>query len=439
MRKAPGASVLRFFEMACIVPFIKISWTGVSRLKEFGEVWKGTFSEVAKGIRPSPIREILSVVKEPGMISFAGGMPAPEVFPVDKFYEGVHVMKEDGADLMQYGTTEGDSRLREFLAAWQKPRLGRAVGLDEIILTTGSQQVLDLLCWATIDGGDVIVTEDPSYLSALSVFESHGAAFETVPMDGHGMIVDELPALLDRIRASGRTVKFIYTIVNFQNPAGATMTVERRKKLAEIADRYGVGVLEDDPYGYVRYDGEHLPSLFSFDGGGNTIYAGSFSKILSPGVRIGWVIGARSIIRQMTIFKQFSDICSSPINQALVYEYCRKGYLDEHIPNITNNYRVKRDAMQSAFAKYLAPHGVKWVTPEGGFFFWLDFGEIDAVELAGRALEKKVAFIPALPFCIDPARGRRYGRMNFTYSQPEVIEEGAKRLAEAIGEMKKGA
>lgn len=401
--------------------------------------WKELFSSAARKTRPSPVRELLKVIKQPGMISFAGGMPAPEVFPIDQFSEGSEKLVSEGTSLLQYGTTEGYDPLRSFLAKWTAPRMGREVGLDEILLTTGSQQVLDLFAWAMIDPGDVAIVEDPSYMAALTAFYNHGADFASVPVDGEGMVVSELPALIERLRKEGKKPKFIYTIVNFQNPAGATMTVERRKELAAIAERYGLAIFEDDPYGYVRFDGEHLPSIFSFDKAGNTIYAGSFSKILSPGVRIGWVSGPKDIIRQMAVFKQAVDLCSSPITQVLTYEYCRKGYLDSHLPNIVQDYRVKRDAMEESFRKHLAPQGITWVKPEGGFFYWLNTGNIDSGELARKALEKKVAILPGAPFCINPEAGIHAARINYTFSKPDVIEEGVSRLAQAIQEMKLAA
>ena len=401
--------------------------------------WKELFSSAARKTRPSPVRELLKVIKQPGMISFAGGMPAPEVFPIDQFSEGSEKLVSEGTSLLQYGTTEGYDPLRSFLAKWTAPRMGREVGLDEILLTTGSQQVLDLFAWAMIDPGDVAIVEAPSYMAALTAFYNHGADFASVPVDGEGMVVSELPVLIERLRKEGKKPKFIYTIVNFQNPAGATMTVERRKELAAIAERYGLAIFEDDPYGYVRFDGEHLPSIFSFDKAGNTIYAGSFSKILSPGVRIGWVSGPKDIIRQMAVFKQAVDLCSSPITQVLTYEYCRKGYLDSHLPNIVQDYRVKRDAMEESFLKHLAPQGITWVKPEGGFFYWLNTGNIDSGELARKALEKKVAILPGAPFCINPEAGIHAARINYTFSKPDVIEEGVSRLAQAIQEMKLAA
>jgi 2-aminoadipate transaminase len=398
--------------------------------------WKKNFSSVALKSRPSSVRELLKLIGQPGMISFAGGMPAPEVFPIEQFAEGAEQLKSNGPLLLQYGTTEGYNPLREFLTKWTAPRLGRQVTLDEIFLTTGSQQALDLFAWAMLNPGDVVITEDPSYMAALNTFANHGAEFASVRVDGKGMIVEDLPVLIENLKKEGKKPKFIYTIVNFQNPAGSTMSVERRKELVAIAERYDLTIFEDDPYGYVRFDGEHLPSIFSFDKAGNTVYAGSFSKILSPGVRIGLVSGAQEIIRQMIVFKQTTDLCSSPITQVLTHEYCRKGYLDAHLPNIIANYRAKRDAMEKSFQKHLTPLGVTWVKPEGGFFFWLNTGAIDSNELAKRALDKKVAILPGAPFCVNPDAGIHSSRINYTYSQPDVIEEGVSRLAQAIEEMK---
>ena len=398
--------------------------------------WTDNFSVIARNAKPSPVRELLKVIKQPGMISFAGGMPAPEVFPVEQFSEGAELLKTNGATLMQYGTTEGYNPLREFLCKWTAPRMGRELTLDEILLTSGSQQALDLLGWVIVDPGDVIITEDPTYMTALDTFFNHGATFASVPMDGDGMIVSELPLLIEKLRKEGKKVKFIYTIVNFQNPGGATLSLERRKELVSIAEKHGVTIFEDDPYGYVRFDGEHLPSIFSLDKAGNTVYAGSFSKILSPGVRIGWICGPKEIVRQLTSFKQNLDLCSSPITQALTYEYCRKGYLDSHLPSIINNYRIKRDSMEKSFEKHLSPLGVTWVKPQGGFFFWLNIGNANSDELAKRALEKKVAILPGGPFCVNPEAGKHSIRTNYTYCQPDVIDEGVNRLAQAIQEMK---
>lgn len=398
-------------------------------------IWQDNLSSISRNSRPSPIREMLALIRQPGMISFAGGMPAPEVFPVDKFYEGAHILKDDGANLLQYGTTEGYPPLKEFLASWTAPRMGRKVNQDEILITTGSQQALDLFAWAMIDDGDLIITEDPSYLAALTVFYNHGGGFIGIPTDGEGMMVDMIPAAIEKARAEGKKVKFIYTIVNFHNPGGSTMSVGRRKKLVEISKKYNVPIFEDDPYGYVRYDGEHLPSIFSFHDSEGVIYAGSFSKILSPGTRIGWVTGPKEIIRNLTVFKQGTDLCSSTITQALVAEYCNKGHLDGHLPVIIDNYRVKRDAMEKSLEKHLLPLGATWVKPEGGFFYWVKFPKINTNDLFKIAINKKVAFVPGDPFCPVPGTGLHNARLNYTFSSPELIEEGMKRLAEAVNEL----
>lgn len=399
------------------------------------KMWEENYSSATNNLRPSPIREILSVIKQPGMISFAGGMPAPEIFPIDKFYEGAHLLKDDGQNLLQYGTTEGYPPLKEFLAKWTAPRMGREISQEEMLITTGSQQGLDLFSWAMLDKGDTVITEDPTYLAALTAFYNHGANFIGVPVDREGMQVDLLPELIENARKEGKKVKFIYTIVNFHNPAGSTLSIERRKKLIDISQKYNIPIFEDDPYGYVRYDGEHLPSLFSYDKSGAVVYAGSFSKILSPGSRVGWLTGSKEIIRKITIFKQATDLCSSTMTQALVAEYCKNGHLDGHLPVIIDNYRIKRDAMDESFKKHLAPRGVTWTKPEGGFFYWLNFPNLNTTDLFNRSIDKKVAFVTGDPFCVNEGAGKHNARFCFTFPTPEIIEEGVKRVAEAIDEL----
>ncbi|GAB1399413.1 PLP-dependent aminotransferase family protein [Aminivibrio sp.] len=398
-------------------------------------IWQENFSSIAKNNRPSPIREMLALIKKPEMISFAGGMPAPEIFPVDKFYEGAHILKDDGQNLLQYGTTEGYPPLKEFLASWTAPRMGRKVSGQEMLITTGSQQALDLFAWSLLDEGDYVITEDPTYLAALTVFFNHGGKFLSVPMDRDGMQVELLPEIIRKARSEGKKVKFIYTIVNFQNPAGSTMSLERRKRLVEISKEFGIPIFEDDPYGYVRFDGEHLPSIFSFHDEGGVVYAGSFSKILSPGTRVGWITGPKEIIRNLTVFKQATDLCSSTITQALVAEYCMKGHLEAHLPVIIDNYRIKRDAMEKSFEKHLAPLGVTWVKPDGGFFYWLNFPGVDTNKLFERSVEKNVAFVPGGPFCPSQGTGIHNARLCYTFPSPETIEEGVRRLAEAVNEL----
>lgn len=396
----------------------------------------GRFSFAATHGRPSPVRRILEFVKQPGMISFAGGMPAPEVFPVKEFAECSHLIRDKGEQLLQYGTTDGNPELRAFLAEFSAPRLGRQVTPDQVMLTTGSQQALDLIGWALIDPGDVIITENPSYMAALTVFQLHRASFRGIPCDADGMLVDRIPEVVESLRAQGKKVKMLYTVANFQNPGGMTLSADRRRRLAEYAAKYDFLVYEDDAYGYVRFEGEPVPAVFSFDPTGHTVYSCSFSKILAPGTRTGWIIADSAVITKMCAMKQNVDICSSSVDQALIAEYCEKGFLTAHLPVIISNYRRRRDFMEESMKKHLSPLGVTWVKPQGGFFYWIKVPGVDTDELVMKALEKKVAFVQGSAFAVEEGTCRDCARINYTYCSAETIEEGISRLADAIEEIK---
>lgn len=400
------------------------------------DIWKEHLSKAYCNVRPSPIKELLDAIRLPGVISFAGGMPGEEVFPVEDLAEGAERFKRDGSTLFQYGTTEGDRDLRAFIAEWQEPALGRRVSPQEIILTTGSQQLLDIVAWTLLDPGDVVIVEQPTYTSTLSVFENHGAILCPIPIDEEGMQVDKLDEIIEEQGEKGRKVKLIYVIPNFQNPAGVTLSYERRKRLIQIAEKRGIPILEDDPYGYVRYEGEEIPSIFSLSTSGSVVYAGTISKVVSPGLRVGWAVGTASIITDFGIFKQFVDMCSSPLTHALLYEYCKKGYLQKNLLHIIDTYRVKRDMMHESLMRHLAPLGATWTKPQGGLFFWVDFGGVDTVALARKALEKKVAILNGVSFCVDPDVGKKFARLNFSYPKREEIEEGVLRLKEALIELR---
>jgi len=378
---------------------------------------------------------MLHVIRQPGMISFAGGMPDPAIFPVEEFYQCASILEKEGRDVLQYGTTEGYAPLKEFLATWLAPRLGRTPKMEELLITTGSTQVIDLLNWATINENDAIIVENPTFLGSTLNMHNHGAHFLPVSCDEKGMLVEDLPQLIEGALKEGRKVRYIYCIVNFHNPLGCTLSLERRKRLLEISKQYGVPILEDDPYGFVRFDGDHLPSLYSLDQNEGTIYAGSFSKILAPGTRIAWCVGPEDIIRKMTVFKQGTDVCSSVVTQALVYEYCRRGYLDSFLPKIIAHYRKKRDAMEQAFRTYLPKDQVSYVTPEGGFFYWLSTPNIPVDALFDKAIEKKVAFVKGKPFYPLEDGGEHQFRMCYTFASPEQIEEGCSRLGTAMKEL----
>jgi 2-aminoadipate transaminase len=369
------------------------------------------------------------------MISFAGGMPDPEIFPITQFQEAANIITREGKDIMQYGTTEGYPPLKDFISEWTTPKMGRKLDHDEILITAGSSQVVDLLCWSLIDEGDYVICEDPTFLGATGTMRNHKARFLTVPCDENGMQVDLLPDLIEKTLAEGGRIKFIYTIVNFHNPLGCDLSLERRKKLLDIAKKYGILILEDDPYGYIRFDGEDIPSIFSMDRDGIVLFACSFSKILAPGTRVAWCAGNRDLIRKMTVFKQGTDVCTSVVVQAMVWEYCRLGYLDSFLPRIIDHYRKKRDRMEAAFNAYLPLDLISWQKPAGGFFYWMTTPGIRADRLLEKAIDKGVAFVLGSAFYPTDSGGINNFRMCFTFASPEMTDTGVMRLGEALREL----
>jgi 2-aminoadipate transaminase len=398
------------------------------------QVWEKLYSDVAKALKPSPIRELMKYTKKPGMISLAGGNPDPRIFPVEEFQEASAIIGERGRDVLQYGTTGGYEPLKEFISEWMAPRMGRKVSSDELLVTTGSQQVMDLLAAVLLNPGDAVIVEEPTYPGATHVLRNRRASFITVPCDKDGMRVDLLEEKLERARAGGKEVKLIYSIVNFQNPSGSTLTAARRKELLEVASRHGIPILEDDPYGHLRFDGEHEPTLFSMDAEGIVLYACSFSKILAPGTRVAWVVGPEEVIRKMIMVKQGSDLCTSTVSQALVYEYCRRGHMDEFLPKIIDHYRKKRDAMEAAFRKHL-PQDASYETPQGGFFYWLTLPGMDSRALFDKAIEEGVAFVVGDAF-FPNGGGAENVRACFTFAGADELDEAARRLSRAIQKMK---
>ena len=398
--------------------------------------WDSMLSDIALKVKPSPIRELLKYTKTPGVISFAGGNPDPAVFPVAEFYEASEILRREGRDVLQYGATGGYEPLKAFISKWMAPRMGREVKSEEMLITTGSQEGMDLLCSVLLNDGDTIAVEAPTYPGALHAMRNRGARFISAPCDEHGLCVDQLPQLIEQGRRDGHHIKFIYSIVNFQNPSGATLSEERRAKLLEIAEKYDLVIFEDDPYGHLRYSGSQVPTIFSMDkkNSGRVVYACSFSKILAPGTRVAWIVGDPKLISKMVMIKQGTNLCSSVVAQALVYEYCRLGHLDGFLPKIIAHYGKKRDAMDAAFKKYL-PSNSTYHTPDGGFFFWVRVPGVDSKALFMKAIEKGVAFVTGPSFYADGTSGLDCMRTCFTFCQPDQIDEGAKRLAEAIKAM----
>ena len=396
--------------------------------------WNELFSATALDLKPSPIRELMQYTKKPGMISFAGGNPDPWIFPVPGFAESAVILGRQGMEILQYGETAGFEPLKQYIAEWMEPRMGRVTELNEMLITSGSQQGMDLLCSVLINPGDSILVEDPTYPGAIHTMRNHGAQFITAPCDAEGLQVELLPEIIETAIKEGKNIKFIYTIVNFQNPSGSTLSAERRKQLLEVAERYDLLVFEDDPYGHLRYDGEDVPTLFSMDTVGRVVYACSFSKILAPGARVAWIVGHPELIRKMIMIKQGVDICTSVVSQALVYEYCHLGHMTEFLPKIIAHYRKKRDAMATAFKTHL-PENALYTVPEGGFFFWVQIPDVDTKELFLKAIDHGVAFVNGAAFFANGG-GDDFMRTCFTFAAPADLEEGAKRLALALKEVK---
>jgi 2-aminoadipate transaminase len=388
----------------------------------------------------SAVRELLKLTEKPDIISFAGGLPAPEVFPLEEFQAACErVLRDYGAQALQYSTTEGSPPLRELIAR-HAHRYGIEVTPENVFITSGSQQALDLLGRIFINPGDRILVESPTYLGALQAWNAYGAEYVPVPMDEQGMRTD---ALEEALRYGP---KFIYVLPNFQNPTGVTLSMERRQQLIELADHYGVPIVEDDPYGQLRYEGEHLPSVVVLDGQyrddchpcyrGNVIYLSTFSKILAPGLRLAWVIAPPEVIRKMVQAKQGADLHTSTFNQLVANEVARGGFLDRHIHLIRDVYRERRDVMLAAMDSCFPPE-VDWTQPEGGLFLWGILPEsLKSADVLKVAIEEKVAFVPGQPFF---PFGDVYNtmRINFSNATPENIRIGIARLGNVLHQMVK--
>jgi len=375
-------------------------------------------------VRPSTIREILKVTEQADIISFAGGLPAPELFPVAEIITATErVLREGGAAALQYGPSEGFAPLRETFAAESRKR-GIACSADDILITTGSQQPLDLVSKIFLDAGDCVLTENPTYMAALQAFQSYECRFAAVPTDGGGLIPEALPELIER-----ENPKFLYTIPNFQNPTGVTLTAERRRTLYSIAAHYGLLVVEDDPYGALRYAGENIPPVKSLDTEGIVLYHSTISKTIAPGLRTGWVVGAEEIRRKLTIAKQAADLHTSSLDQRIVYRYLADFDSEAHVERIRQSYGARYSIMAAVLRETMPP-GFTWTHPEGGMFLWVTCPEgVDTNELMLEALKRKVLFVPGRDFFPD-ASGQRFMRLNFSNASPEQIRVGIGRLAE---------
>jgi len=381
------------------------------------------------------IRELLKVTAQPDVISFGGGFPAAELFPLERVKEACDkVLTENGAKALQYSQTEGYAPLREVIAC-NVSRYGIKVSADNVLITTGSQQALDIIGRIFINRGDRVLTESPTYLGALQAWNAYGAVYETVISDDDGLCTDDLAKVI------GSHIKFMYVLPNFQNPAGVTISLERRQKLVELADRYCVPIVEDDPYGQLRFEGEHLPPVVVMDDSlrdkanltyrGNVIYTSTVSKILAPGLRIGWVIAPNEVIKKMVQAKQGADLQCSTFDQYVAYELLQGDWMKDHIQMLRRVYKERRDAMLQAFEDFM-PEGTTWTRPQGGLFLWLRLPEgCNATELFPIAVEEKVAYVPGEPFYPNGGPLNTM-RLNFSACNPETIRVGVERLARMV-------
>lgn len=391
--------------------------------------WSTKFSDKALRMKGSAIRQLLALTQKPEIISFAGGLPDPALFPFDEFARCMDkAIREKPGVALQYGETPGFRPLRELIVQMMTDEGIKDCTIDNICVTTSSQQAIDLVGKTFVTEGDYVIVEGPTYLAALQSWNVYGAKYITIDMDDEGMKIDMLEAKLKECDAKGIKPKFIYTIPTFQNPAGITMNLERRKKLLEIASARQIPIVEDNPYGDLRFLGEPLPSLSVLDTNGIVINLRTFSKIMFPGIRVGWIYGPKDAAAKIMTAKEASDLCTPVLTQAAVAEFIKMGVLKTHIPKIRASYGHKREMMVEAMKKEF-PSDAKWTNAEGGMFIWATLNEkINCTDLFPKALENNVAYIVGSAFFAEPGRGHNTMRLNFSFPTEENIKEGIRRL-----------
>jgi 2-aminoadipate transaminase len=388
-------------------------------------------SASGKSMKRSAIREILKHLQKPGMISFAGGLPAPETFPVDDLKEiAVEIFEKNGPESLQYGTTEGDPLLRKMLVERHNSQ-GLQISINNLIITSASQQALDLISKVFLDPGDYVLCGLPSYLGGINAFLLYGAKLKGISLDKHGMRPDELEETIIILKELGRKIKFIYVIPDFQNPSGITLPDSRRLKIIEIAEKYDLLIVEDSPYREVRFEGEPQKLMYALDTTGRVITLCTFSKIFAPGFRVGWVIGHPEILDKLVMAKQTTDLCTSPFVQKIIARYMEKGLLDKNLKKTIDLYRTRRTHMINCFGKYM-PAGVTWTEPEGGLFLFVTLpSHLDTDEIFKKAIVKNVAFVAGSSFFCNNS-GHNTMRINFSFSNEDEIETGVQRLSQVI-------
>lgn len=389
------------------------------------------FSRNARAMQPSPIRKMAALINAPGVISFAGGVPSPDTFPNEDLRAILdEIVRADGYKIFQYGVTRGLEEFRSLLVEILAKRHIR-VSVDQLMITTGSQQGLELLSRILLDPGDVVLVELPSYVGALACFRNCLADMVGVAQDGDGIVPEELARVADRLQREGRRVKMLYVIPNFQNPSGITITPERRGQILEITAARNILVVEDDPYGDMYFEGQdpgRLRPVKAFPGGESVVYLGSFSKVVCPGLRTAFLAAPEPVVQKLDLAKQAADLCSSSLDQRLVFEYCRRGHYDRHLGEVRRFYDGKCQVMLAALERHMPP-GVRWTRPRGGMFVWLTLpAGLDAETLAIEAVrDLKVAFIHGAPFFVDGS-GADTLRFTFAKEGSDKIEEGIELL-----------
>ena len=389
--------------------------------------WEESLASRTTRMKSSVIRELLKFTMLPDVISFAGGLPAPSVFPVRDFQDACQwILSHNAEQALQYGPTEGLPELKDWIIDAMH-RYELPAGRRNVLFTNGSQQALDLLGRVFIDEEDKIITGRPTYLGAIQAWNVYGPEYVTVPLDDEGMRMDELEKAL----AENPGVKFIYVLPNFHNPAGTTLPLERRYRLVELAAEHGAFIIEDDPYGELRFEGEDITPICALHKE-NTIYLSTFSKTLAPSLRLGWIVAPEAVINRLVQAKQGADLHTSTLVQYLAYDVCQRGLIRAHVRRVREVYRLRRDTMLKAMEEHFPP-GVTWTRPQGGLFLWVQMPEcMDADKLLKVAVEEKVAFVPGRAFYPDGVNGHCCMRLNFSFCEPEVIQEGIARLGRAI-------
>jgi 2-aminoadipate transaminase len=397
------------------------------------ERYADLFAERTKHMRSSAMRDLMAITERPEVISLAGGLADTSTFPAEDFAQIMSMVAADGtARALQYGPTEGIAELGDAIAEVMGAE-GTPVDPGDVLITTGGQQVIDLVCKTLLDPGDLVIAEAPTYPGAVPTFAAYQAELIQIDMDAEGMRIDLLEETLERLDTQGRRPKFIYTIPNFQNPAGVTMSLPRRRRLVDIARERELLILEDNPYGVLRYEGEPLPTLYSLDHGEFVIYLGTFSKILAPGARVGWAAAPRPVLEKLRVAKAGTDLCTTTMSQLFVSTYFRSGRWAKYIESMRQLYGRRRDTLLDALTENF-PAEATWTRPEGGLFIWATLpAGVDTTDLLAKALSRNVAFVPGRSAYLD-GRGGSSMRLNFSGVAEDDLREGVRRIGEVVHE-----